>query len=135
MAKVSNPVKVTYSLPQELIDEVRMVVREGAAPSYSAFVEDALREAVRVLAPSGLVFIRDLRRPDSEASLREIVESYAGEATAQQRDLFEASLRASLTLEEVQSRVEQLGFDPGGVTATSDRHWTWNARKPQETRA
>ena len=47
MAKVSDSVKVTYSLPEELIDEVRMVVREGAAPSYSAFVEDALREAVR----------------------------------------------------------------------------------------
>ena len=47
MAKVSDSVKVTYSLPQELIDDVRMVVREGAAPSYSAFVEDALRDAVR----------------------------------------------------------------------------------------
>jgi Arc/MetJ-type ribon-helix-helix transcriptional regulator len=39
--------KVTYSLPQELIEKVRMVVREGAAPSYSAFVENALRDAVR----------------------------------------------------------------------------------------
>jgi Arc/MetJ-type ribon-helix-helix transcriptional regulator len=47
MAKVSDSIKVTYSLPQELIDDVRMVVREGAAPSYSAFVEDALRDAVR----------------------------------------------------------------------------------------
>ncbi len=48
MAKMSNSsIKVTYSLPQDLIDEVRMVVREGAAPSYSAFVEDALRKAVR----------------------------------------------------------------------------------------
>lgn len=48
MTKTSDhSIKVTYSLPEELIDEVRMVVREGAAPSYSAFVEDALREAVR----------------------------------------------------------------------------------------
>lgn len=45
--KFDSSIKVTYSLPQELIDEVRAVVREGAAPSYSAFVEDALREAVR----------------------------------------------------------------------------------------
>jgi Arc/MetJ-type ribon-helix-helix transcriptional regulator len=45
---MSDPsVKVTYSLPQDLVDDVRMVVREGAAPSYSAFVEDALRKAVR----------------------------------------------------------------------------------------
>ena len=48
MAKVSDSsVKVTYSLPRDLIDEVRLVVREGAAPYYSAFVEDALRKAVR----------------------------------------------------------------------------------------
>lgn len=40
-------VKVTYSLPAGLADQVRSVVREGAAPSYSAFVERALREAVR----------------------------------------------------------------------------------------
>jgi Arc/MetJ-type ribon-helix-helix transcriptional regulator len=40
-------VKVTYSLPTGLVDEVRSVVREGAAPSYSAFVENALRAAVR----------------------------------------------------------------------------------------
>ena len=45
---MSDPsIKVTYSLPRDLIDDVRVVVREGAAPSYSAFVEDALRKAVR----------------------------------------------------------------------------------------
>jgi Arc/MetJ-type ribon-helix-helix transcriptional regulator len=42
-----STVKVTYSLPSELADQVRCVVREGAAPSYSAFVERALRAAVR----------------------------------------------------------------------------------------
>jgi len=42
-----SPVKVTYSLPSGLVDQVRSVVRDGAAPSYSAFVEHALREAVR----------------------------------------------------------------------------------------
>jgi Arc/MetJ-type ribon-helix-helix transcriptional regulator len=38
--------KVTYSLPTHLIDEVREVVRNGAARSYSAFVERALTEGV-----------------------------------------------------------------------------------------
>ena len=33
--------KVTYSLPGNLVDSIAEVVREGAAPSYSAFVEDA----------------------------------------------------------------------------------------------
>ena len=39
--------KVTYSLPEELVEGIRAVVREGAAPSYSAFVERALEEGVR----------------------------------------------------------------------------------------
>jgi len=48
MSREPEPsVKVTYSLPGDLVDDVRSVVREGAAPSYSAFVEDALKEAVR----------------------------------------------------------------------------------------
>ena len=38
--------KVTYSLPEELLEGVRSVVREGAAPSYSAFVERALADGV-----------------------------------------------------------------------------------------
>jgi Arc/MetJ-type ribon-helix-helix transcriptional regulator len=38
--------KVTYSLPEDLLDGVRAVVREGAAPSYSAFVQRALADGV-----------------------------------------------------------------------------------------
>jgi Arc/MetJ-type ribon-helix-helix transcriptional regulator len=40
-------VKVTYSLPQGLVDRVREAVGGGAAPSYSAFVERAMREELR----------------------------------------------------------------------------------------
>jgi len=44
----TRPVKkVTYSLPVVLVEGIRAVVREGAAPSYSAFVERALEEGVR----------------------------------------------------------------------------------------
>jgi Arc/MetJ-type ribon-helix-helix transcriptional regulator len=38
--------KVTYSLPEELVDGVRSVVRDGAAPSYSAFVQRALADGI-----------------------------------------------------------------------------------------
>jgi Arc/MetJ-type ribon-helix-helix transcriptional regulator len=38
--------KVTYSLPEELLEGVRTVVEEGAAPSYSAFVQQALADGV-----------------------------------------------------------------------------------------
>jgi Arc/MetJ-type ribon-helix-helix transcriptional regulator len=38
--------KVTYSLPEDLLEGVRSVVREGAAPSFSAFVQRALADGV-----------------------------------------------------------------------------------------
>jgi hypothetical protein len=43
--------------------------------------------------------------------------------------MFEDSLRAALSLDEIRQLVEQLGFAPDCVQATSDRHWTWAARK------
>ena len=46
MAAQEN-VKVTYSLPEHLVEKIRSAVSEGAAPSYSAFVERALEEALR----------------------------------------------------------------------------------------
>ena len=39
--------KVTYSLPEGLVNDIAQVVSEGAAPSYSAFVEEALSDAVK----------------------------------------------------------------------------------------
>ena len=46
--------KVTYSLPEDLIEDIACVVREGAAPSYSAFVEEALTEKVRTAREEAL---------------------------------------------------------------------------------
>jgi len=43
----SSSVKVTYSLPRELTEEIRLLVADGVAPSYSAFVEQALEDAVQ----------------------------------------------------------------------------------------
>ncbi len=89
----------------------------------------ALAEMARVLAPGGVLFVRDLFRPQDEAELQRLVALYAATDTPSQRALFEASLRAALTVEEIRSRVAPLGVDPGAVTATSDRHWTlaWRA--------
>jgi ubiquinone/menaquinone biosynthesis C-methylase UbiE len=86
-----------------------------------------LAEAVRVAAKGGLLFHRDLCRPDNETELDRLVAKYAGDATAYQRKLFSESLRAALTLEEVQSLVARFGFAPETVRMTSDRHWTWMA--------
>jgi ubiquinone/menaquinone biosynthesis C-methylase UbiE len=87
-----------------------------------------LAEAVRVVARgSGLVFVRDLARPSDDAHVRQLVEAYAAEANAHQRRLFEASLRAALSVEEIRAIVAELGQSAGDVLPTSDRHWTWRA--------
>jgi ubiquinone/menaquinone biosynthesis C-methylase UbiE len=87
-------------------------------------------EAVRVVRAGGLLFFRDLLRPDDEDTLQQLVATYAGEANEHQQKMFSDSLRAALTVAEVQALVGELGFPADSVQATSDRHWTWNARKP-----
>jgi ubiquinone/menaquinone biosynthesis C-methylase UbiE len=87
-----------------------------------------LAEMARVAAPGGTLFVRDLLRPADEPTLRHLVDTYAAGANAHQRQMFADSLRAALTLAEVRGRVAALGFDPAGVTQTTDRHWTWCAR-------
>ena len=44
--KAGSSVKVTYSLPEQLAEQVREVVGKGRAPSASAFVARVLREAL-----------------------------------------------------------------------------------------
>src|SRR5690606_3896659 len=50
-----------------------------------------LAEAVRVLKPGGLIFFRDLLRPDSDAEVERLVALYAAECNDHQRAMFEAS--------------------------------------------
>jgi ubiquinone/menaquinone biosynthesis C-methylase UbiE len=88
---------------------------------------DCLSEMVRVCQRRGVLFVRDLVRPEDEEILSQLVEQYAAGANPHQRQLFADSLRAALTLAEVQSLVAQLGFSPETVSMASDRHWTWAA--------
>jgi ubiquinone/menaquinone biosynthesis C-methylase UbiE len=89
-----------------------------------------LAEMVRVVQPGGMLFIRDLLRPDNEDELRRLVAAYAGDANAHQRQMFADSLHAALSLAEIRSLVTALHFDATGVRQTTDRHWTWCGRKP-----
>ncbi|MHB0957804.1 MAG: class I SAM-dependent methyltransferase [Pirellulaceae bacterium] len=84
-----------------------------------------LREALRVTAPQGGVFFRDLLRPPDTATLEQLVATHARDANELQQQMFRNSLQASFTLDEVQDLVGQLGFAPASVRITSDRHWTW----------
>jgi ubiquinone/menaquinone biosynthesis C-methylase UbiE len=91
---------------------------------------DALIEMVRVLAPSGWLFVRDLLRPPDDKTVRALVDRYAKNENAHQRALFEASLRAALSSSEMAELVRGAGIDPACVRSTSDRHWTLAWRKP-----
>lgn len=91
--------------------------------------QKALAEAVRVCQPGGTLFFRDLLRPADVSTLNYLVQTYAADANEVQRQLFADSLHAALTLEEVREMVAELGFPATGVSATSDRHWTWIAKR------
>lgn len=109
--------------------------------SYAAIISNSIvhhipepplvfAEMVRVCAPGGRLFIRDLMRPPDSRTLQLLVDTYAAGANNHQRKMFGDSLHAALTLDQVRGIVAKFGFDPGGVRATSDRHWTWTAQKP-----
>lgn len=90
----------------------------------------AVAESVRVCRPGGLLFFRDLFRPDSEAEIKKLCETYVRDETEHGQRMFEDSLRAALTLEEMRAIVRDLGLPAEDVVATSDRHWTWSSTKP-----
>jgi ubiquinone/menaquinone biosynthesis C-methylase UbiE len=89
-----------------------------------------LRESLRVTAAGGWLFFRDLQRPPDLETLAQQVASFAGEANEVQQQMYRQSLQAALSLDEMRTAVTVLGFDPETVQTTSDRHWTWCARKP-----
>jgi ubiquinone/menaquinone biosynthesis C-methylase UbiE len=83
-----------------------------------------MRELWRVLKPGGVLFVRDLMRPDNLDRLEQLVKTYAGEANDHQQKMFRESLHAALTLSEVREILMELGISADAVRATSDRHWT-----------
>ena len=90
---------------------------------------ECFKEMIRVTKKDGLLFVRDLLRPDSFAELQNIVNLHAGDATPKQKQLFTDSLHASLSLSEVREMVKLFGFEAFTVIQSSNRHWTFTARK------
>ncbi|MCG8586512.1 MAG: class I SAM-dependent methyltransferase [Pirellulales bacterium] len=89
----------------------------------------ALAEAHRVVTPGGLLFFRDLARPESAEAVESLVANYTQGESELAQQLFRQSLHAALTVDEMRELIEKLGYDPKSVTQTSDRHWTWQARR------
>jgi ubiquinone/menaquinone biosynthesis C-methylase UbiE len=92
--------------------------------------EPVLLDLARLVAHRGTLFVRDLARPESPDAIVRLADTYTGSETREARALFEASLGAALSLEEIRAIVKGLGHDSKEVTMTSDRHWTWIWRRP-----
>ena len=89
----------------------------------------ALETMAGLVASGGTLMVRDLARPATADEIRRLVDTYAAGESPEARALFEASLNAALTLEEIRSLIANLGLSRDDVTMTSDRHWTWTWRK------
>lgn len=88
---------------------------------------EVIAEMVRVVRPGGTLFVRDLLRPQSDDEVKRLVQTYAGEENAHQQKMFDDSLRAALTVQEMSDIVVSFGFEATTVQQTTDRHWTWSA--------
>ena len=83
-----------------------------------------LGEMFRVLCPGGLLFVRDLLRPNDLPAVDHLVSTYAGDANPHQQRMFRESLHAALAVDEIRALIGQLGHAPESVRHTTDRHWT-----------
>ena len=135
MANIADRVQLDHGDAKELLfeDEMFHLVMSNSIVHHIPNPEIVLQNILRVTAPGGCFFFRDLMRPATEADLNQLVATYAGDENENQKKLFAESLHAALTLEEMQNLVEKRGFTRNSVTATSDRHWTWTAQKPSPT--
>jgi ubiquinone/menaquinone biosynthesis C-methylase UbiE len=92
--------------------------------------EPALATLAGMVAPGGTLMIRDLARPPAEAEITRLTDLCTAGETPDARALFQASLHAALTLDEMRAIVSHLGLPADHVTMTSDRHWTWTWHCP-----
>ncbi|WP_287129818.1 class I SAM-dependent methyltransferase [Candidatus Cyanaurora vandensis] len=91
-----------------------------------------LQELKRLLAPGGLIFLRDLIRPRNAVMLQQLISVHTAQDSNEQRKLFADSLWASFTLDEVQQLAAWVGLTPVQLSQTSDRHWTLIYRNAQD---
>jgi ubiquinone/menaquinone biosynthesis C-methylase UbiE len=82
------------------------------------------QEIKRVVKPGGAILIRDLIRPETEAQVKHLVKNIGGDYDDRQTQLFADSLRAALTLAEVQDLVNMAGLEGMKLSRSSDLHWT-----------
>lgn len=84
----------------------------------------AIVQALRILAPGGRLFIRDLARPMDSGSVEALVRLHADDDSDFAKQLLRQSLHAALTVDEVCELLAEFEIPKSNVRMTSDRHWT-----------
>jgi len=122
------------SISLELVDAKSLPYEDGyfdmvISNSLVHHLPDPLpffKELKRVVKSNGGIFIRDLIRPDDEATMNAFVESIGTESEYDERQnmLLRDSLHAAFRLNEVNELVQKAGLEGVKVYQSSDLHWT-----------
>jgi ubiquinone/menaquinone biosynthesis C-methylase UbiE len=86
-------------------------------------------EVKRLVRPGGAILIRDLIRPENDEVVDKLVANIGGDYDRHQQQLFHDSLKAALTLAEVQATIDRVGLPNVKLTQSSDLHWTIERKK------
>jgi ubiquinone/menaquinone biosynthesis C-methylase UbiE len=86
-------------------------------------------EVKRIVKLGGAMLIRDLIRPQNDQIVNELVAKIGANYDSHQQQLFHDSLKAGLTLEEVQELIDRVGLIQVKLSQSSDLHWTIERKK------
>jgi hypothetical protein len=76
----------------------------------------------QLAAPGATIYVKDLRRPPSLASLDFLVALHAADAPPVLRRDYRHSLRAAFTVAEVEAQIDQADLSDLRVSAVEDRY-------------
>ncbi|WP_373543321.1 class I SAM-dependent methyltransferase [Chamaesiphon sp.] len=86
-------------------------------------------EIQRLVKLDGAILIRDLIRPENDDIVNDLVAKIGGDYDAHQQQLFRDSLKAALTIAEVQELIDRVGLLQIKLTQSSELHWTIERKK------
>jgi ubiquinone/menaquinone biosynthesis C-methylase UbiE len=86
-------------------------------------------EVKRLVKLGGAILIRDLIRPENDVTVNNLVENIGENYDRHQQQLFHDSLKAALTLAEVQDAIDRVELPNVKLTQSSDLHWTIDRQK------
>jgi ubiquinone/menaquinone biosynthesis C-methylase UbiE len=87
------------------------------------------QEVKRLVRPGGAILIRDLIRPEDDEIVNDLVDRIGSGYDARQQQLFRDSLKAALTLAEVQAAIDLVGLQDVKLTQSSELHWSIERKK------